>query len=96
MQEAIKQAIVAKVRPVLAAHGGDIELLEVTADGLVKIKLTGACATCPGAEQTMSEVVEAALKAVCPDIKGVVAVHQVSDDLIGQALRLLRKDKKQS
>jgi len=94
--EKLQQVIAAKVRPLLAAHGGNIELVEVTTDQFVKVKLTGACATCPGAEQTMSEVVEAALKEVSPGIRGVIPVHQVSDDLINQALRLLRKDKTQS
>ncbi len=88
----LQQAIAAKVRPMLAAHNGDIEIVEVTADKFVKVKLTGACATCPGAQQTISEVVETALKEVCPELQGVILVHQVSDDLIKQALRLLRKE----
>jgi Fe-S cluster biogenesis protein NfuA len=92
----LQQAIAAKVRPVLAAHNGDIEVIEVTTDGFVKVKLTGACATCPGAQQTISEVVETALKEVCPELQGVIPVQQVSDDLINQALRLLRKDKIQA
>ncbi|HEY3426536.1 MAG TPA: NifU family protein [Negativicutes bacterium] len=91
--EKIQEVIEQKVRPILNAHNGDIELVEITADGFVKIRLTGACAACPGAQQTMSAVVETALKEVCPDIKGVIAVHQVSNDLINQALKILRKDR---
>ncbi|HMM22557.1 MAG TPA: NifU family protein [Selenomonadales bacterium] len=87
----VEEILAQKVRPVLNAHNGDIELLEVTPDGYVKVKLTGACSACPGAQQTLSEVVEAALKEACPEIKGVIPVFQVSDDLIQAALKLLRK-----
>lgn len=90
MQE-INRIIEEKIRPVLNAHNGDLELLEVTADGYVKVRLTGACAACPGAQQTLSEVVEARLKEACPDIQGVIPVYQVSDNLISQALAILRR-----
>ncbi|QDR79009.1 NifU family protein [Sporomusa termitida] len=91
--QALQQAIAARVRPVLAAHGGDIEIVNITTDGFVKVRLTGACANCPGARQTIAEVVEAACKEACPEIEGVIPVHQVSDGLIQEALRLLRHDK---
>ena len=93
--EEISQIINSKIRPLLHSHNGDIELLEITADGYVKVKLSGACATCPGAQQTLSEIVESALKEVCPEIKGVVPVHQVSDHLINEALTILRKHGRQ-
>lgn len=91
--EKMREMIEQKIRPLLNAHDGDIELVEVTADGIVKVKLIGACATCHGAKQTMTEVVEVALKEIYPEIQGVIAVQQVSDDLIDQALKILRKDK---
>ena len=80
-----------EVRPLLLAHGGDIQLLEVTADGYVRMKLIGACSTCPGAQQTLSEVVEQALRKKFPQLRGVIPMNQVSDDLIQEALRILRK-----
>ncbi|MDR3564921.1 MAG: NifU family protein [Negativicutes bacterium] len=92
--EKLNEVIEQKVRPVLNAHSGDIELLEVV-DGYVKVKLTGACASCPGAQQTLSDVVETAFKEACPEIKGVIPVFQVSDELINMALGILRKDKSQ-
>lgn len=91
--EKIQEIIEQKVRPALNAHNGDIELIEITSDGFVKVKLTGACATCPGAQQTMSELVAESIKEACPEIKGVIPVHQVSDELIGEALKILRKGK---
>lgn len=91
--EKLRGIIEGKVRPALNAHGGDIELLDVTEEGYAKVKLTGACATCPGAQQTLAEVVEVALKEAAPEIKGVIPVSQVGEDLIRQALAIIRKDK---
>ena len=91
--EELQKVIEAKIRPVLQAHNGDIELLEVTADGFVKVRLTGACAACPGAQQTLSEVVETVLREACPEIKGVIPVTQVNQELIDIALKILRRDR---
>jgi Fe-S cluster biogenesis protein NfuA len=91
VMDKIKQIIEEKIRPVLKAHQGDLELVEVTADGFVKVKLLGACANCPSAQTTLSEIVEAELQQACPEIKGVIPVSQVSEELINQALKILRK-----
>lgn len=82
-----------KIRQELNAYHGDIELLEITSDGFVKVRLTGACAACPSGRQTISEELEAAIKPIYPDNKGVILVQQVSDDLIHQALKILRRDR---
>lgn len=87
----IEQILEEKIRPLLQSHQGDIEYLETTADGFVKVRLIGACSACSGAQQTIKDVVETAIIAECPEIKGVVPVFEVSDDLIQQALRMLRK-----
>lgn len=87
----LQKIIDTKVRPLLQQHGGDLELVEVTADGLVKVRLAGACSSCPGAQQTLSDLVENALQEACPEIKGVVSVTQVSQSLIDEALAILRK-----
>ena len=89
--EKLQQVIETKIRPLLQTHGGDLELLEVTADGLVRVRLVGACASCPGAQQTLNELVETALKEAYPEVKGVVAVTQVNRQLIDEALAILRK-----
>jgi Fe-S cluster biogenesis protein NfuA len=62
------------IRPQLQADGGDIELVEVTEDGIVKVRLVGACSGCPGAQMTLQLGVERAVKARVPDIKGIEAV----------------------
>ena len=67
--------------------------MEISADGIVKVRLTGACSSCPGSEDTLTELVTAELTTAISEVKGVVQVHQVSDELISQALKILRKQK---
>jgi Fe-S cluster biogenesis protein NfuA len=62
------------IRPALQADGGNVELVEVTADGVVKVKLTGACGHCPMSAQTLKFGVERTLKEKVPTITAVVAV----------------------
>jgi len=88
----IAEIIERQIRPDLHKHGGDVELVEITADGLVKVKLTGACSSCPGAQQTLTEVIEARLKAAAPEIKGVVLTQQINEELLQEALKILRKE----
>ena len=68
------QKIIEEIRPMLQADGGDIELVEVTEDGVVKVRLKGACAGCPGAQMTLRMGVEKRLKDVLPGVKEVIAV----------------------
>jgi Fe-S cluster biogenesis protein NfuA len=72
MKEKVEAAL-AKVRPILLADGGDVQLIDVT-DGVVKVKLTGACGGCPMATMTLKGGIERALKEEVPDVKEVVAV----------------------
>jgi len=67
----VAQAIDA-IRPRLQADGGDIELVDVSADGRVSVKLTGACGSCPMALMTLKNGVETYLKARIPQDKEVV------------------------
>ena len=62
------------VRPYLNADGGDIDFVDVTDDLTVKVKLKGACQSCPMSVQTLKFGVEHALKDAIPEIKEVVAV----------------------
>ena len=63
-----------KIKPSLQAHGGDVELVEVTSDGVVKVRLTGACGGCPLSQMTLSMGIEKSLKEEIPEIKKVKAV----------------------
>ena len=71
LQEKVQKAI-QDVRPSLQADGGDIELLSVSDDGIVKVRLKGACGSCPMATMTLKNGVENYLKKVIPEVKSVV------------------------
>jgi Fe-S cluster biogenesis protein NfuA len=70
MKEKI-QAVIDEIRPNLQADGGDIEFVNVTAEGIVQVKLQGACSGCPGAAMTLKMGVERLLKSRIPEVKGV-------------------------
>jgi Fe-S cluster biogenesis protein NfuA len=70
------QAIIDEIRPNLQADGGDIELVDVTADGIVLVRLQGACSGCPGAAMTLKMGVERLLKNRIPAIKVVQNVER--------------------
>lgn len=72
MKEKIEAAL-KKIRPMLQADGGDIELVDVSKDGVVKVKLTGACGCCPMSQMTLKNAVEQRLKKEVPGIKEVIA-----------------------
>ena len=72
MKEKVEAAL-KKIRPMLQADGGDIELVEVTKDGVVKVRLTGACGCCPMSQMTLKNAVEQKLKKEVPGIKEVIA-----------------------
>lgn len=92
----IADIIDVEVRPMLQAHGGDIQLVEITEDGWVRVKLTGACGTCPGIQQTLNEVVEKSLRKEYPEMRVVIPVMRLGNELIQEALRILRKNKPES
>jgi Fe-S cluster biogenesis protein NfuA len=62
------------IRPALQADGGNVELVEVTEDGIVKVKLTGACGHCPMSTTTLKMGIEKTLKERIPAVKEVVQV----------------------
>jgi Fe-S cluster biogenesis protein NfuA len=72
MREKIQVAI-DRVRPALQADGGDVELVEVK-DGVVSVRLTGACGGCPMATMTLRNGIERAIREEVPEVKEVVAV----------------------
>jgi Fe-S cluster biogenesis protein NfuA len=72
LKQAIEKAL-EKVRPLLQRDGGDIELVELT-DGVVKVRLTGACKGCPMSQMTLKQGVEKMLMKEVPGLKEVQAV----------------------
>jgi Fe-S cluster biogenesis protein NfuA len=67
------EAVLREIRPMLRADGGDVELVGVD-DGVVKVKLTGACGGCPMSQMTLKMGIEKRLKERLPEVKGVVSV----------------------
>jgi Fe-S cluster biogenesis protein NfuA len=72
MREKVEAAL-AQVRPALQADGGDVELIDVR-EGVVMLRLTGACGGCPMATMTLRQGIERALKKEVPGVKEVIAV----------------------
>jgi Fe-S cluster biogenesis protein NfuA len=68
------EVVLAQIRPILQGDGGDVELIEVSDDGIVKVRLKGACAGCPMSTMTLKNGIEKVLKDKVPEVKEVVAV----------------------
>ena len=73
MKEQVR-AVIEEIRPNLQADGGDIELVDVTQEGIVRVRLQGACSGCPGATMTLKMGVERLLKKRIPQVKSVESV----------------------
>jgi Fe-S cluster biogenesis protein NfuA len=72
MREKVEEAL-AGIRPALQADGGDVELMDVK-EGVVTVKLTGACGGCPMSTMTLRHGIERVIKKQVPEVKEVVAV----------------------
>jgi len=73
LEERIKTAL-EDVRPSLQADGGDVEFVSVSEDGVVSLKLTGACGSCPMSQMTLRMCIEKYLKKVVPEVTAVIGV----------------------
>ena len=73
MKEKVEQ-VLSEIRPALQADGGNVELVDVTEDGVVKVKLTGACGACPMSTYTLKMGIEQRLKERVPEVKEVQQV----------------------
>ena len=73
MKEQVEKAL-DKVRGMLMADGGNVELVDMTDDGIVKVKLTGACGCCPMSQMTLKMGIEKVLKQEVPQVKEVISV----------------------
>lgn len=67
------EAVLDEIRPNLMADGGNVQLIDVS-NGIVKVKLTGACGGCPMASMTLRHGIEQVLKEKVPEVKEVIAV----------------------
>lgn len=76
------------VRPALYEHNGNVILVDYS-DEILRVRLTGRCSGCPSAAATTEELIAANIKEALPQIKDVILVTGVSDDLIKQAKALM-------
>jgi len=73
LKEKVEKAL-EEIRPALQADGGNVELVDVTTEGIVKLRLTGACGCCPMSTYTLKMGIETKLKELIPEVKEVEQV----------------------
>jgi len=74
LDRTVVQGVIDRVRPFLQRDGGDVQLVDITEDNIIRVKLVGACGACPMSTMTLKNGIEAELKKSIPEIKAVVAV----------------------
>jgi len=74
-KQKVSEVIEQSIRPALQSHGGDVQLVEVTDEGVVKVMLEGACRGCPMAQLTIQQGVQERLQSEIPEVKEVIAVE---------------------
>lgn len=84
MLREIEKVLEEDVRPYLLEHEGNVRISEYK-EGILKVRLTGQCCGCPSAALTTEELIAEAVKKKIPEVKDVVLVNEVSDDLIEMA-----------
>ena len=94
VEQDIQAVLDERVRPLLRAHNGDVEIAAIEEGPIVRLRLLGACASCMGAEQTVNDVIVASIRASCPSVGDVLVETGVSRELIDEALRFLKRDRR--
>lgn len=92
MTQHLEELLETLVRPALREHGGDVELVRYE-NGVLRLKMLGRCAGCPGATLTL---IEGQLKPLLPELREVILVHAVSDSLLAQARAMMTRSQFQS
>lgn len=90
LRKRIEKVIEQSVRPQLGEHQGDIEIVEIKED-VLKVRFLGRCSNCPAATMTLESVVCSAIEEEVPEIRDVILVSGVSDDLLSLANDMLQQ-----
>jgi len=90
MKEKIQQTLEEKINPILSDHFGGAQLVSFE-DKIAKIRMTGACASCPGAQMTLQNVVREIIMDNCDGVDDVILDTSVSEELMEEAKRFLEK-----
>ena len=88
MRARIEEVLEKNVRPQLLSHQGDVEIADYT-DGVLKVRLLGKCSGCPSAMLTTEEIIAEEVKSRIPEVKDVILVQEVSQELIDFARKIL-------
>ena len=91
MEEKIRKILKEQVDPVLSQHFGGSSLSKYE-DDIAYVRLTGACAQCPSAQETIESVVKDFVMGGCPEVEDVVLDTSVSEDLLEMARKILNKE----
>jgi len=91
MKDKIQKVLDEKVNPLLEEHYGGANLVEFK-DGIAKVRLTGACSTCPSAQNTIEDVVKQLVMADCEGVEDVILDTSISEDLLNMARKILNKE----
>ena len=91
MKDKITKVLKDKVDPMLAAHYGGAVLTKYE-NGIAYVRLTGACASCPSAQQTIEDVVKSVVTGELDEVKDVILDTSVSEDLLDMARKILNKE----
>lgn len=91
MKDKITKVLKDKVDPILAAHYGGAILTKYE-NGIAYVRLTGACASCPSAQQTIEDVVKSVVTGELDEVKDVILDTSVSEDLLDMARKILNKE----
>ncbi|MBK5246033.1 MAG: NifU family protein [Peptostreptococcaceae bacterium] len=91
MKEQIQEVLDEKVNPLLEEHYGGANLVEFK-DGIAKVRLTGACSTCPSAQNTIEDVVKQIVMAECEGVEDVILDTSIGEDLLEMARKILNKE----
>lgn len=89
MYEQLEDVLNTHVRPLLRAHGGDMEIVSIE-DGVLRFTLKGACSGCPAADLTTEELIQTEVAARLPGIERAVLVRETNPDLLAQARAILQ------
>ena len=91
MKDKITKVLKDKVDPILAEHYGGAVLTKYE-NGIAYVRLTGACASCPSAQQTIEDVVKSVVTGELDEVKDVILDTSVSEDLLDMARKILNKE----
>ncbi len=90
MIEKIEYVLDTYIRPKLSEHYGNVEIVDYK-NGTLRVKLTGKCSNCPSAKYTVEDIIENQIKEHISEIKEVVLIESISDELLDFAKQLLKR-----